>query len=70
MTQRGKETSLGSSSTSDRVEGRKETSWLAHGPELLCSVLKCSPRAVRAKVNRKSEQGEQSEEDQRLPPWG
>lgn len=46
MTQRGKETPLGSPSMSDRIKRKKETPPLAHGPGLLCIVLKCSPRAA------------------------
>lgn len=76
MTQRGKETSLGSPSMSDRVERRKETPWLAHGPELLCIVLKCSPRAAWPKSTVSQSMagggggGGKPEEGQRLPPWG
>lgn len=54
MTQRGKETSPGSPSMSDSVEGRKETPWLAPSPEFLCAVLKCSPRAAAAALRPKS----------------
>lgn len=75
VTQRGKETSLGSRSTSDRVEGRKETSWLAHGPEFLCAVLKCSPRAARPKSTVSQSRGSSRRRTSvfllgaDLPPW-